>query len=227
MWILPTRGRAKYCQEVLDACENTGMSTPGLVWVDGWDDSYKGLRLPGNWRMTFTSQRVELCGVLRHFFKNNRALPWYGFISDDNLPRTLGWDRRLAEAAGRWRVAYPDDLYPAREGRHRVQTPVIGGELVRAVGGLTPSWSVHFIVDLYWEHIADVLDVDAYLPDAVVEHAHFSNGKRPMDETYRRVFRGAAFAAGELERWNRHKRSPEFASLLGRATDLMRKEAAT
>ena len=64
IWLLSTRGRPEACQQVLDACEETGMTSPGVVYVDETVDEYQDIsplqqRLINAW----LGSRQEICVV--------------------------------------------------------------------------------------------------------------------------------------------------------------------
>src|SRR3954468_10960411 len=63
MWLLTTRNRPEMCQRMLDACIDTGVSTPGLVWMDGCD--YGSLRLPDSWDTAPCDKHVNIAVILR------------------------------------------------------------------------------------------------------------------------------------------------------------------
>ncbi len=54
---------------------------------------------------------------------------------------------------------------------------------------------VQMYIDDVWESLAVPAGLMRYLPDVLVEHHHFANGKRPLDATDTREFNGNRFPA--------------------------------
>lgn len=207
MWILTTRGRPAMCQEVLDACESTGMTTPGLVYVDGpvndeIDIAYLNLRLPKNWTVHYSSVHTNIGEAMRWFQKEYPDLPWYGWMADDCPPRSSGWDLELIKAAGKDCISYPNDDWQQgkkdRDGTPHVTSIIcLGGEFVRALPCWVLSGMVQMYIDDYWESVAVPANRMRYQEHVFCEHRHFANGKRPRDATDTRQFKGRHFPADD------------------------------
>src|SRR3972149_11989344 len=197
MWFFPTRKRPAWCQRLLNACIDTGMTSPGLVVIDGKRTDYPDLRYRHvhNISIVATEEHLEFCGVLRWIFRNYPYESFYGFICDDGIPRTPGWDKELEKTAGSWHLACSNDLLHECG---RLTYGVFGGELVRAVGFLSPPGFIHLYIDNVWEYLDRALGIMRERSDVVIEEMHFSNGKAPMDQTYERIYQGKPY--GELDR---------------------------
>lgn len=136
---------------------------------------------PWGWSVEI-GPRMALAQVYNDIFNRYPQEPFYGLLADDLLPATPNWDLRLIEAAGSWGVAYGDDGIQHEE----IAThPVIGGELVRAVGWLAPPWLKFLWIDTTWTAMARALGTLHYLPEVSIEHLHYSVGKSEHDQTYR------------------------------------------
>lgn len=181
MWLLTTRNRPAMAQRVLDACAATGMSTPGIVWCDGCD--YPDLRLPPNW-MKQSGERIGVGPAMQRFYEQHPDLPFYGWLADDFIPETPGWDLRLIQAAGKHCLAYCNDAWPRDFiPQHLTSAFAIGGDIVRAVGWFSPPGLVQAGIDSAWNEIGRHFRLMRYLHDVVVVHEHYKNGKRPKDTT--------------------------------------------
>jgi hypothetical protein len=207
------------CQEVLDACVETGVRSPGLVWMDGCD--YPGLRLPPRWTARAEREHLNIGAIYRQFFAEHPSLPWYGMVTDDCLPRSMMWDIELIRAAGSWAIAYPDDdwLHGLRENSqvpHVTSLVCFGGELLRAIGFWALPGQVQMYIDDVWESIAAPLNLLRYCPEIKSEHRHFANGKRPTDATDTREFRGLRFPAHDRQLFTAWKDSPAYSETLER-----------
>jgi len=184
LWILPTHQRPERCQATLDACAATGMTTPGLVIINGDGKGYENLKLPPGWMKETAGRDERLNEVYRRIYAGNPDLDWYGFIADDILPRTEGWDVKLIRAAGKDRIASANDLWQAPNRMHGAV--VYGGNVLRKVGYWMPEGIVHMFGDDLWEHLGRQAGIWDCLLDVVTEHVHWMNGKAPKDESYSR-----------------------------------------
>jgi len=182
LFILPTHQRPERCQATLDACEATGMTHPGLVIVNGNGNGYENLRLPPNWTKEIACRDERLNDVYRRIFANNPDLDWYGFIADDILPRTKGWDIKLVEKAGKDRIVSANDLWQSPNRMHGAV--VYGGNVLRKAGFWMPEGLVHMFGDDVWEHLGRNAGIWDVLMDVVTEHVHWMNQKAPKDRSY-------------------------------------------
>lgn len=109
-----------------------------------------------------------------------------GFMGDDHLPRTAGWDAHVIGAlrSPGARVAYGDDLL---QGEALPTAAFLPTRLVAALGYMAPPVLRHLYVDNFWLELGRALGGLRYLPDAVIEHVHPAAGKTPMDERYAAV----------------------------------------
>ncbi len=186
VWIMPTFGRPWRCQEALSSIAVAGASR-GLVIVDGdRDPLYDGLVLPDRWRIVRLPANRGVCGVLNFVLNTRGYESWYGFISDDSVVRTEAFDLPLIDAAGRTGFANSADGWQAHARMHGAV--VFGGDLLRALGWWAPPGLVHCFVDDAWEHIGRTLGNWVHVPQVMVEHIHFWNGKASHDETYRKAY---------------------------------------
>lgn len=139
VWILPTRKRPELCQEVLDACENCGMTSAGILWVDAEGaESYENLRIPRNWVLHV--ERADLQAAKQQVFLWFPNEMQYGLILDDTIPETPEFDKKMEEAAGNWFLLDTEDKWMAQANKGNVNNLLgaycWGGELVRSIGTL-------------------------------------------------------------------------------------------
>lgn len=187
MWVLPTYDRPGRCQETLDSIIAAGVTTPGLVLVDGsTDPAYDALRLPDGWSVHRYVVNRGVCSVLNAAFHTHPHEPWYGFITDDSIVQTPGWDTALVRAAGSTGFANSADGWQAQKRMHGAA--VFGGDLLRALTWWAPPGLVHSFVDDAWEKIARALDNWRHVPQVMVEHRHVRNAKAPNDASYRKAY---------------------------------------
>jgi hypothetical protein len=191
IWLLSTRGRPHAAQEVLDACEATGMRSHGLVYVDETVEDYRELRLPPNWRLHAEPEWGSIGASMRYCLRQYPRASRYGWLADDTVPRTPGWDTTLEKAAGDWALAYADDRFIARMGdywRDQLMTGTElsaglcwGGDLVRTVGWWCPPWLTQAGIDTTWTALIHELGLGRFVDGVVVEHKQWRSGKRQRD----------------------------------------------
>lgn len=107
-----------------------------------------------------------------------------GFMGDDHLPRTLGWDKRILEALDHDgpRIVYGNDLL---QGPNLPTAVFMSSRIIRAAGHMVPPGMVHLYLDNYWKALGERLGGLIYLDDVVIEHLHPAAGKADMDDGYR------------------------------------------
>lgn len=213
MWFFPTRKRAALAQRLMNACVQTGMTSQGMLVVDGLLEDYNQVVRPQNIDLGVTGEHLEFAGVLRWIFENFPNEPFYGFICDDGLPRTQEWDKELEATAGPWHVSCANDLMH-EPGRWTYG--VLGGELLRALGFWMPPGFIHLYTDNVWEYLDSQLKIMRYRKDVVIEELHFSNGKAPFDATYERTYMGEAYGSKDRETFEKWVTSPETAQTIAR-----------
>ena len=218
MWFFRTRKRPELAQRLVNACVATGMTSVGMLIIDGNKSDYPNLCVPSNLGVLSTGEHLEFAGVLRWIFASFPNEPFYGFICDDGMPRTQEWDKELEATAGSWHVSCANDLLHS-EGRWTYG--VLGGELLRALGFWIPPHFVHLYTDNVWEHLDSQLKIMRYRRDVVIEELHFSNGKAPFDSTYERVYQGVPYGKKDRETFTKWVSSQETAQTIERVAKLL------
>lgn len=218
MWMLPTRGRPAWCQRLLDACRDTDMTEPGVMWVDDLYDTYRDIKPPFyNWKKYCSTEHLETARIFNNLFKLHPKAPYYGFLEDDVVPLQKGWDVEIAREAGKWGVVYCHDGV----GQANLRITAIGGEFVRALGYICPPGFVHLYTDNVLTDLANALQVSVFRKDIIMEHKHFSRGA-PLDDTYRRIYQGKPYADTDkaaYEEW-REKNYPETVERMKSAMEI-------
>lgn len=193
MWVLPSRGRPRNLKRLIAAWNITGATTPLWLRLDDDDATlrhYFGLSLPVSWRVEVNVRRSLLSEVYDEVYRHDPECPWWGFIADDVVPETSGWDTRLINIAGHDGMAVP-------MGGHDPQgTPhfVLGGNLVRDVGWLALPGLDRLYIDTVWAEVARSRGVLRRVSDVVLSHRHFSTGMAYYDEVYRKRRKGQDLA---------------------------------
>ena len=184
MFVIPTRSRPQNIKRLAAAFRETGATTPAIVCLDDDDpmkSAYDALDCPRNWEF-FVSGRAPLSTIYNRVLNYLPDLPWYGFLADDVVPETQGWDKALIERAGSDGMAVPSGGETTGGCPHFV----LGGDLVRSVGWLALPGLARLYIDTVWGDLAQARGVYRYIPGVRLAHRHFSSGQAFMDSTYRK-----------------------------------------
>ena len=184
MWVLPSRGRPHNLRRLIAAYITTKATTPVWLRLDQDDltlEQSLSLSLPRSW-VREIGPRLPLSVIYAEAYQQTPERPWWGFIADDVVPETPGWDVRLIEIAGSDGMAVPTG------GHDQEGTPhfVLGGRLVREIGWLALPGLDRLYIDTVWGDIAKSRGLLRRVPDVVLRHAHFSNRQALKDETYKK-----------------------------------------
>ena len=107
---------------------------------------------------------------------------YLAFMGDDHLPQG-DWDVRVIETLRQLGTGfcYGNDLLMGE----RIPTAVfVTADVPRALGWMAAPALQHLFVDDYWLALGQGIDRIKYLPDTIIEHLHFLNGKADNDATY-------------------------------------------
>ena len=184
---VPSRGRPDRLTEFLKAA--TATSTARTEFHVLLDDDDAGIYADVPWRprvMVHIRRRAWLTEKL------NRALvsaavtvPVVGWLADDTIPVTPGWDALLLEALER---AGPGVAFG--NGGRRPGFPehqVVSSGIVSALGWYFEPSLRHYYTDNVWSDLADAAACRRYVPAAVIRHDHYEVTGAPRDETYARA----------------------------------------
>jgi len=160
-------------------------------------DEYQLIDLPKFAQLT-VGPRLRLGGSL------NAAAPRWaigvaasvGFMGDDHRPRTIGWDRRIAETLDRRKlgVVYGNDLI---QGPLLPTAVFMDSRIVRTLGWMVYPGMTHLWFDNLWRKLGEELGTLTYLDDVVIEHCHPIAGKAEWDQGYTECNGGDVWAHDE------------------------------
>jgi hypothetical protein len=213
--IVPTRGRPQNAARLVKAFEETDSLNAELVFVADQDDpelpAYHVTtpRLLIHRDETGTGMVAALNGAASLYADIYDAI---GFMGDDHLPRTAGWDAHVLGALNspEPRIVYGNDLFQGE----RLPTAVfLPSRVVRAMGFMAPPVLRHLYVDDFWLELGRRLGGLRYLPDVIIEHLHPAAGKVPMDAGYAAVNAPEADVADRLA-WMEFRDGDGFSAAL-------------
>jgi hypothetical protein len=129
-----------------------------------------------------------------------------GFMGDDHVPRTPGWDARYMQGLERLGtgLVYGNDLI---QGAALPTQVAMTSDIILATGHMVPAGMVHLFADNAWLALGQALDAIAYLPDVVVEHLHPIAGRAEWDAGYAEANTDARSDADRavFEQWREHE----------------------
>ena len=177
--LIPTKGRVSLCKRCVDSAKAT--ATGEVEYLLGVDENeaeaYQELGLPmltfpeghgGSWKVNRMQAYAKGYGMM--------------FCGDDNIFRTVGWDKRLLDLLHEdpFRALYHKD--DPKE--HRGSCSVIVSRDWYEVAGYYPTYFEHFYGDTWLAFIAEKLGKLMFVDDVVIEHMHHKFGKSVKDSTY-------------------------------------------
>lgn len=187
--IVPTRGRPQNAIRLAAAFEETDSLNAFLVFVVDHDDPELPAYRDTGARLMIREDETGTGMVAALNWAATRCADVYdylGFMGDDHLPRTAGWDAHVLGAldAGAPGIAYGDDLL---QGAALPTAAFLPSRLVRALGYMAPPVLRHLYADNFWLELGEHLGTLRYLPNVVIEHLHPAADKAALDARYAAV----------------------------------------
>ena len=195
------------------------MTSQGLVYVDQTVEEYGDIRLPSNWKIHYEPKWGSIAASMRYCRKRFPRATQYGWLADDQFPRTEGWDKRLEKAAGDWFVSCGRDFWLSElNWRHPTGGPCFtaglcwGREIIRAAGWWALPGVYQGGIDGAWNDLAGLLGLTRYLHDVVIEHMTWKLDKRAKDENDEWVRGGENIVGADMDvyyRWVAERRDEQ------------------
>ena len=207
------------------------MISPGVVYVDETVDEYRNLRLPKNWRIHYEPKWGSLQASMQWAYRQFPEATRYGWLADDTVPETRGWDVRLEAAAGDYGFAQAHDNWRSLSGTAEdlfvkgldMSAGLCwGGGLVRAVGWWALPGVRQAGIDTAWCDIIHPLGCCTYLRDVVVEHRNWRTKKRPFDTVDEWVRDGVDYISADITVKDEWARSGEPLRAVERVREAVR-----
>lgn len=195
-------------RQLIASMKATGDMPPVAVMVDG---PMYDIDWPAHWHVHNSLEHLEMQLGLNTLFKFHPDEPWYGIMADHARPKTPGWSKKLEAIAGSNRLALAhcgkDVIHPV-SGKRRMNSPCIGGDLVRKIGWIWLPSVVHLYGDDALEDIAYGLDIVQYTHDVTILDLLKRDGEVPLDENHKRLWNGKHYAEHDRQvytAWKRNK----------------------
>lgn len=202
-YLVPSRGRPQNAARLLMAFQATCLAETAITFcVDGDDpmlDEYKDVVQSAryvNAGITVGGRRIKMGPTLNeNAIKVARAYPddIIGFMGDDHLPQTAGWDVKLQMDLDQAKVGiwYAND---------RIQGPALPtavamtANVINTLGYMVIPSLIHMYIDNLWRTLGERANILIYRGDIIIEHLHPIAGKVAWDAGYVEVNDGAVYA---------------------------------
>lgn len=201
LFIVPTRKRPSNVSRLAKAFSELQSGFADLMFVVDGDhpDEHDYCRASNGWPVTFQPWR-GLSGTLNtqgKFFAEKYR--WIGFIGDDHVPTTHGFDAHLygaLRAVGEHAIAYGPDGQPfdtvvpmnimvtPRTPHPPLTWWVMDCQTIRLLGQMVPYVLSHTCVDDYVWQLGYQAGTLVYVPGAEMDHLHPLWNKAETDESY-------------------------------------------
>lgn len=190
--IVPTRGRPQAARTMVQAFKATCTAQTFLLFAVDDDDPARadyetiGDGLQSGTLFTPSHTMVEALNLAATYHAGTPVPFAIGFMGDDHLPRTHGWDATYVHALRELGsgIVYGNDLL---QGHHLPTQCAMTADIIRALGYMCPPALRHLYVDNFWRDLGKAAGCLRYLPNVTVEHRHPLAGKSAWDDGYRRV----------------------------------------
>lgn len=198
--ICPSRGRPKNIARLVDSWRLTEATAVLFVCVDDDDPTLDAYRALSGFELVVGPPKRFAAWVNEMGPQLAERFDIVGLFGDDNVCRTMHWDRRATEAMQPCGVVWCNDMFQ----KERLATaPFVDAALVRHLGYMAPPGVEHLYVDDMWMAVGDRLGTLRYLPSVVIEHAHPYACKASWDDVYRLANSEDQYARDRaaFERW--------------------------
>lgn len=200
--IVPTRNRPENVLRQMRAVNNTAQlhRTEMLYCVDADDpkrSEYEALFSnpqcdTKRHELIINKNRGPISRIINDVSRANAtAVAAIGFMGDDHLPLTPGWDIIFNTACStRICIAYGNDCI---QGPNLPTHVVMSSKIISTLGHMVPPTLHHLYLDNYWKDLGNTLGILTYFDHVIIQHLHPVGGTAEWDEGYRRVNAGSMY----------------------------------
>jgi len=183
---VPTKGRPGNALRLQEQFYNTIKLNSRIVFIisdnDKKADQYQGL----NEAMVVTPDRPGFVSPLNlGYLKDRRKIYSYavGFMGDDHMPRTLGWDEIFINNL----MEMGSGFVYGRDGLQDAAIPTyvaMTADIPLTLDFMTLPSLMHLYADNFWLELGKAINSIRYIPEVYVEHMHPAVGKSISDAGY-------------------------------------------
>lgn len=181
--ILPTKNRLEDFKIFADSWVKTTEGKSDVVVAINFDDTTYDDILSD---YPFIYERVSPSNVLSILntvaTKYSKEYKYVSFIEDDCNFVTEGWETSFInklEEIGDYGIVWGNDLVNRD---YIVGIPFMDSKIVDVLGYMSPPEIKYLWPDHFWKQLGQDLGTLFYFSDIIVEHRHYSTGKRQKDE---------------------------------------------
>ena len=196
--LVPSRNRPQSIVDLMHCLEQTKTESDLIVIVDDDDVMMDGY-LATNADIFVVEKQGKGMARPLNFVANHLKDKYrhFSFIGDDHRPRTEHWDLEFINNLDELEtgIVYGDDLF---QGKNLATQVGMSGDIVRALGGMTPPGLIHLYLDNFWMQLGRDLSALRFLPNVIIEHLHPIAGKAQWDEGYQSVNAEEVYSADAI-----------------------------
>ena len=181
--LIPTRERLEDFKIFAESWKNTteGYSDV-IVRIDDDDLTYEEIKKEYPEFVYEYGERKPFLDLLNDSaIKYSETYNYIGFMEDDCNFNTQGWERifinKLMELGDNG-IVWGNDLV---NGEYIVGLPFMNSKIIKKLGYMCPPEIKYLWADHFWKDIGEALGSLYYFPDVIIEHRHYSKGKRQKD----------------------------------------------
>jgi hypothetical protein len=186
--ILPTKQRINDFEKFSESwMKTTKGKSDVLVAIDMEDTTYDMVKE----KYPFIYEKVEPSSVLEILnqmaVKYSKEYKYLSFMEDDCVFVTENWENSFIDKLneiGDYGIVWGNDLINRS---YIVGLPFMDSKIVDVLGYMSPPELKYLWVDHFWKKLGEDLNTLFYFPEIIVEHRHYSSGKRQKDEISSKV----------------------------------------
>lgn len=186
--LIPTKERLEDFIIFADSWVNTteGKSDV-IVGIDMGDETYEGIKNKYPFIYEYIEPKPFLDILNELAIKYSDEYDYIGFMEDDCNFNTKGWETSFInkiEEIGDNAIVWGNDLL---NGGSIVGLPFMNSKIIKKLGYMCPPEIKYLWADHFWKRIGQAVGSLHYFPEIVIEHRHYSTGKREKDEVSEHV----------------------------------------
>jgi hypothetical protein len=204
MILVPTRERPKNAKRLWDSLVETTWNAEVRFCMD-WDDpkhlEYERL-LPAEVLLPGPSQRLgPWLNYASTMFRGDYDI--IGFLGDDVVSKTYGWDDIVRGRLTKNAIIYPNDGW---QGAGLPTSVFMDSGLIERLGYMVHPSFTHLYIDNHWKELGLALDSLKYLEQIDMEHLHPFAGKAETDRVYEEANHPNMYSKDRFafEYWKQH-----------------------
>lgn len=182
MILVPTRERPENCKRLWDSICETTWNAEVRFCMDSDDPKhveYERL-LPDETLMVGQPARLGpwLNAASSLFVEDYDII---GFLGDDVISKTMGWDDIVRSRFMKNSIMYPNDGW---QGEGLPTSVFMDSELIKKLGYMVYPGFTHLYIDNHWKLLGETLGSLHYIEGIDMEHLHPYANKAEMDRVY-------------------------------------------